>query len=54
MTVLSVVIPVYNEENGIAEIDARVLAVGSAFPFSVWARKAGRSAACGSTGSEVQ
>ena len=30
MTVLSVVIPAYNEENGIAEIANRVLAVGPA------------------------
>jgi glycosyltransferase involved in cell wall biosynthesis len=35
MTVLSVVIPAYNEENGIAEIANRVLAVGPAL------RKAG-------------
>ena len=30
MTVLSVVIPAYNEENGIAEIASRVLSVGPA------------------------
>ena len=30
MTVLSIVIPAYNEENGIAEIASRVLSVGPA------------------------
>ena len=34
MTVLSIVIPAYNEENGIAEIAARVLAVGPALKKS--------------------